>query len=143
MVEPDIWTQMFAEKFCTIFKVCICTDRERGVKNHWKYVDILYECPLLVGIKWNIFHCSLGSVKSLMRQRRYGPNIDQFCDPSSHLHPQKMNNRSSRQDLWTHGKFQRHSSLLYCGFNKCMIANLFSWIYLKVTSATNLFFVIK
>ena len=57
VVEMDVWIQIFAEKLRIIFKVCFRREGKGrspkcgevwggvGVKNYWKYVDILHGCP--------------------------------------------------------------------------------------------------
>ena len=71
LVEMDIWSRIFAEKFRITFKVCVRTGRggggsvkcgqvwtgRRGVKNYSENVNILYRWPqsmLCYGASMNI-----------------------------------------------------------------------------------------
>ena len=39
VVEMDIWSKIFAGNFGIIFKVCVCTEREEGVRQIWTGVS--------------------------------------------------------------------------------------------------------
>ena len=61
----DNWSPIFAEKFYTIFKVYVRTDRGEGGQKSLKIkcADILYRWPLEM-LKWKpaLSHISTGSI---------------------------------------------------------------------------------
>ena len=68
VVEMDIWSWIFVEKFRIIFKVCVHKDREEGVKNLWKCADILYGWPPTWLAKWYsvLFFCYYSFTRALI-----------------------------------------------------------------------------